>query len=372
MGAYSVTAFFAGSTDYASTVATACFSITPAPLTITANDQDKTYGQTVTFAGTEFSAAGLVNGDSISSVSLSSTGAAATASVGSYAIEASNAMGSGLNNYAISYVSGTLEVTPASLTITASAVSGVYGKVRLNDSTGFSAVGLQNGETIGSVSLSSDATLSSLNDFNVGAWTITPSAAGGGTFTASNYAIDGRPGDAPSGRRAKPANDLRQRSGANNSSLRTPAQCSTRSSGGRSFGGGGGTRKSMFAPFPALNRDASFQVHLLAVWPLPVGGDNERVGTPRRQTRGHEFAARPVLPGLLAIDPDDGVGGHTNAQQHIGVSEPKGPCGTELPVWLKAPGAPGTPGIPGPAGFWPGTGPPGGQAPAGGPLPAGT
>ncbi len=189
VGAYSVTAFFAGSTDYASAVATACFSITPAPLTITANDQDKTYGQTVTFAGTEFSATGLVNGDSINSVSISSTGAAATASVGSYAIEASNAVGSGLNNYAISYVCGTLAVTPASLTITASAVSGVYGKVRLNDSTGFSAVGLQNGETIGSVSLSSDATLSSSNNVNVGAWTITPGAAGGGTFTASNYAI---------------------------------------------------------------------------------------------------------------------------------------------------------------------------------------
>ena len=41
----------------------------------------KTYGQTATFAGTEFTTSGLVNGDTVTSVSLTSSGAAATATV---------------------------------------------------------------------------------------------------------------------------------------------------------------------------------------------------------------------------------------------------------------------------------------------------
>ena len=49
--------------------------------------------------------------------------------------------------------------------------------------------GLKNSETIGSVTLSTNATLSSSGNYIVGNWTITPSNATGGTFTASNYNI---------------------------------------------------------------------------------------------------------------------------------------------------------------------------------------
>jgi hypothetical protein len=49
---------------------------------------------------------GLLNGDVINSVSLSSAGTLATAGVAGspYAITAANATGSGLGNYTISYV----------------------------------------------------------------------------------------------------------------------------------------------------------------------------------------------------------------------------------------------------------------------------
>src|SRR5947209_4410160 len=56
-------------------------ALNQASLTNKANTQTKTYGSTFTFAGTEFSASGLVNGDTISSVTLTSAGAAATATV---------------------------------------------------------------------------------------------------------------------------------------------------------------------------------------------------------------------------------------------------------------------------------------------------
>ncbi len=40
-------------------------AVQPAALTITAASTSKTYGQTVTFAGTEFTESGLVNGDTM-------------------------------------------------------------------------------------------------------------------------------------------------------------------------------------------------------------------------------------------------------------------------------------------------------------------
>ena len=72
-------------------------TVTPAALTITADDRTKTYGQTVVFAGTEFSVVGLLNGDTVDSVTLASPGAAATATVAGspYPITASAAVGSG-------------------------------------------------------------------------------------------------------------------------------------------------------------------------------------------------------------------------------------------------------------------------------------
>jgi hypothetical protein len=82
------------------------------PLTITANDRTKTYGAVVTFLGTEFTAgtSQLVNGDTVTSVTLTSAGAAASATVAGspYPIVPSAAVGTGLANYAITYVNGHL------------------------------------------------------------------------------------------------------------------------------------------------------------------------------------------------------------------------------------------------------------------------
>ena len=95
---------FAGSSDSLS------LTVNPAPLTITANSTSKTYGQTTTFAATAYTETGLVNGDSITSVSESSTGAPMSATVGTYNIVPFAAAGVGLSNYTIAYVNGTLTV----------------------------------------------------------------------------------------------------------------------------------------------------------------------------------------------------------------------------------------------------------------------
>jgi hypothetical protein len=105
-------------------------TVTKASLTVTAdadanaaNGQtafSKTYGTLLSFAGTEFTASGLVNGDAVTKVTLSSDGAAAGASVAGapYQVLISNAVGTGLSNYTIHYAYGTLSVNPASLSAT--------------------------------------------------------------------------------------------------------------------------------------------------------------------------------------------------------------------------------------------------------------
>ena len=77
---YTVTYDYAAQDDFlAATYASTTLTVNTATLTITANSTSKTYGQTVTFAGTEFSETGLVNGDTVTSVTLTSAGAAAPA-----------------------------------------------------------------------------------------------------------------------------------------------------------------------------------------------------------------------------------------------------------------------------------------------------
>ncbi|NGM63449.1 T9SS type B sorting domain-containing protein [Sphingobacterium sp. SGG-5] len=87
-------------------------------LIITANDQSKIYGNAFAFNGTEFTSQGLVNGDAVTSVTLTSAGASASADVDIYDITASAAQGPKVGNYDISYVSGTLTVNKAPQTIT--------------------------------------------------------------------------------------------------------------------------------------------------------------------------------------------------------------------------------------------------------------
>ena len=90
-------------------------TVNPAALAITANNASKTYGQTASFAGTAFTASGLVNGDTVSSVTETSTGSGPTAAVGTDPIVPSAAtFSAGLSsNYTITYANGTLTVNPA-------------------------------------------------------------------------------------------------------------------------------------------------------------------------------------------------------------------------------------------------------------------
>jgi len=89
--------------------------IQPKEVTITANDLTKTYGTALTFVGTEFSINGLVQGDALPVVSLSSAGASASANAGTYAIMV---FGGSDSNYNFTYMDGVLTVNKADQIIT--------------------------------------------------------------------------------------------------------------------------------------------------------------------------------------------------------------------------------------------------------------
>lgn len=107
-----------GLTNYSISFTNGKLAVTPAPLTITADSMTKTYGQAITFNGTEFAASPLLNGDKIGGVTLNSSGAAADAPVSGspYAIVPSDATGGAVSNYRITYTDGELRVKPATPT----------------------------------------------------------------------------------------------------------------------------------------------------------------------------------------------------------------------------------------------------------------
>src|SRR5690606_34561190 len=120
-GTYDITASAAQGpklTNYTISYTKGTLTVNKKALTITASDRSKTYGFTLALGTTEFTANGLVNGDAVTSVTLTSAGAAASADVDEYDIDATNAQGPKLDNYAISYVNGTLTVNKAPQTIT--------------------------------------------------------------------------------------------------------------------------------------------------------------------------------------------------------------------------------------------------------------
>src|SRR5581483_11310030 len=81
--------------NYALTAPVLSANITAAPLTVTANNQTKTYGSTVSFGpgSSQFTASGLAGGETIGSVTLASSGGTATTNAGTYAITPSGATG---------------------------------------------------------------------------------------------------------------------------------------------------------------------------------------------------------------------------------------------------------------------------------------
>ncbi len=148
-----------GAGNYTITVVPGNLRVVSRTLNITVNDATKTYGTDLVFNGTEFTVTGLINADTVTSLTITSNGAPATAQVanGPFAINGSNPVGTGLGNYTLNIIPGQLVINPAPLTITADDQSKPFGTTFTFVGNEFTTTGLLNSDTVTSATLSSAA-----------------------------------------------------------------------------------------------------------------------------------------------------------------------------------------------------------------------
>jgi len=163
------------------------FTITKAQLTITANNETKTYGEKLTLQTDAFKADLKPFGsDVILGVNFDCKGLADTASVKKYPISPIKVIGSGIENYDIHFVADTLIVNPKQLTVKAVDGTKTYGDLYFPNSKSFyvDTRDLIANDMLTDVTLSSDGYKS---DVKVGSYSIKASNAVG--VRLKNYLI---------------------------------------------------------------------------------------------------------------------------------------------------------------------------------------
>ncbi len=164
-------------------------TVTQAPLTITAHNFSKTYGDVLTgSAGSNaYSISGLQNGETTASVTIAyGAGATAASAVGVYSASIIPSAITGgtftLANYSPVYQNGTIVVSPATLTVTADNKTKFYGDVNPAFTVTYS--GFVNGEGATQLTTQPTASTTATQASLIGQYPITPS---GGAST--NYAF---------------------------------------------------------------------------------------------------------------------------------------------------------------------------------------
>ena len=153
-------------------------TITPAPLVITLNDVSKVYGDSDPTLG--FGVAGLVNGETVAAALTGAPTRSAGENTGSYAVGQGSLAAT--SNYSVTTVGGaSLSITPATLSVSASAASTTYGQA--DPALTISATGLKFADSMASVLTGA---LSRAAGTNAGTYAVTQ-----GTLAAnSNYVLN--------------------------------------------------------------------------------------------------------------------------------------------------------------------------------------
>ncbi|QDH81320.1 T9SS type B sorting domain-containing protein [Echinicola soli] len=176
VGTYAITASGYASPNYTISYADGSLEITPATLTVAVQDAWKVYGNVDPSLSVDY--AGFVNGDDKEDLGGTlSVSRAPGEEVGTYAITAS---GYASPNYTISYADGSLEITPATLTVAVQDAWKVYGAS--DPSLSVDYVGFVNGDNEGD--LGGTLNVSRAPGEEVGTYAITASG-----YTSSNYTI---------------------------------------------------------------------------------------------------------------------------------------------------------------------------------------
>ncbi len=152
VGAYAITqGTLAANSNYAVSYVPGTLAVTQRPITLTADDLSRTYGDANPALTYAVGGSGLVNGDALAGGL--ATGANAVSNVGAYVITQGTLAAN--SNYAVSYVPGLLSVTPQVLTITADDAGKLQGAGLVLTGSEFRASGLAQGDAVTAVTLTS-------------------------------------------------------------------------------------------------------------------------------------------------------------------------------------------------------------------------
>jgi gliding motility-associated-like protein len=152
--------------------------ILPKVLTITANNLSKHFRTILNFNGTEFTAEGLIPGDIIPVVTISSPGAIESAAIGQYVI---SIYGAHDNNYNINYVNGILTVNKSILIAKAENKTKIYGSE--NPELSISYTGFINNEDASFIDIPPAASTDALKASNTGFYNIILSQGSDDNYT---------------------------------------------------------------------------------------------------------------------------------------------------------------------------------------------
>jgi autotransporter-associated beta strand protein len=175
--------------NYAITLQNGQLTIAQRPITVKANDQNRTYGDPNPATGPFTIAAGsLVGTDSIGSVNVTSPALpnSPARSVWVLTNTGTNFTSGSAANYAITLQNGQLTIDPRAITVQANNQARTYGDP--NPATGpytITAGSLAGGESITNVSVTSPSTVLS----GVGPYALTPTSANFGIGSATNYTV---------------------------------------------------------------------------------------------------------------------------------------------------------------------------------------
>ena len=189
-GSYAITAGGLNSGNYAISYVDGTLTIVPRSITVKANDQSRYYGDANSLTGGVSVVSGsLVGSDALGNASLASATTTASNAGQSYALTPVNATFTSGNagNYSITYVDGTLTITPRPITLKPEDLSRTYGSANPGNAQFVLGSGsLVNGDSLKTTTVSTSATTTS----NAGqTFALTSGAAEFASGNVGNYLI---------------------------------------------------------------------------------------------------------------------------------------------------------------------------------------
>jgi hypothetical protein len=189
VGAYGITLGTLGDANYTITYAGAHLTVTPRPITVAADALSRIYGDANPAFTYAIGGMGLVNGDALTGAL--STAATASSNVGAYGINQGTLAASG--NYDLAYTGANLTVTLRPITVTADALSRVYGDANPTLSYAVGGAGLVNGDLLSGMLTTAADGMSSVGAYAINQGTLAASTNYALVYTGANLAVTPRP-----------------------------------------------------------------------------------------------------------------------------------------------------------------------------------